>query len=138
MQGVDTGDTICPESPPQTLTCLLPGRDTNPSGKAVVPVEGTPGFLVRSAHRSLGGSVHSWLCSWQEWLGAGAGMTLQSEALWLWSRWERSPLPRPLHPILPCLTTSWEWGSAKGTPPPEVASPLLLPREGQLSSSNGL
>lgn len=59
MQGVDTGGTICPESPPQTLTCLLPGRDTDPSGKAVAPVEGTPGFLVRSARRSLGGSVHS-------------------------------------------------------------------------------
>ena len=55
MQGVDTGGSICPESPPQTLTCLLPGRDPDPSGKAVAPVEGTPGFLVTSAHRSLGG-----------------------------------------------------------------------------------
>ena len=68
-------------------------------------------------HREACGAVcRSWLCSWQEWLGAGAGMMLQRKTLWLQSRWERSPQPRPWHPILPHLPTSWEWGLCRGHP----------------------
>lgn len=47
------------------------GREPDPTEKSMAPVEGTPGFLIRCKQRSLWGNVHSWLCSWQEWLGVG-------------------------------------------------------------------
>ena len=101
------------------------GREPNPSEESVAQWRAHLG-AQSGLHREARSSVHSWLCSWQEWLGAGAGMTLQSVgllALWPLSRWERSPLPRLLHPIPPCLTHSWEHGSLQRATPEEAGEP---------------
>lgn len=96
--------------------------------------------------------MHSWLCSWQEWLGAGAGMTLQSEgltALQSSSGWERSPLPRPSRPIPSCSLTSWECGALERGQPQDAwglksskmegqehTTTLLLPGQDRMSSGD--
>lgn len=102
-----------PSSAPRPGLASFLGREPDPSDKATAPLEGTSGFLVRSAQRSPGrAGGDSWLRSWQEWLGAGAGMTLQREgltALRSLGGLVRNPLPRPLstHPSLPHNCEGW-------------------------------
>lgn len=103
--------SIRPMSPPHIQPCPFLGREPDPSEKSVAPVEGTPGFLVGSAQRSLEGWGHCAQLALQlaGMAGGGDWLILQSEglpALRPLPRWERSPLPRILHPTPPCLTTT--------------------------------
>lgn len=70
---------VPPSSAPRPGLVSFLGRHPDPSDKAMAALEGTSGFPVRSAKRCP--EVGEGGDSWQEWLGAGAKMTLQRECL---------------------------------------------------------
>lgn len=82
--------------------------------------------------------MHSWLCRWQEWLGAGGRNDASEEgplaAVQVGE--ESTALALGSHPALP--PNQLGMGALQRARQRSRASPLLLPREDQVNSRDGL